>query len=302
MSSFLQIQSISKLHQMVGYEKPKHPLITVLDYAKIKASAEHFNVKIVTDLYIISLKSPAPKVLQYGRQYYDFEEGTMMFMAPGQVFSVGEFNEQIQYEGWGLWFHPDLIVNTALGKKIKDFSFFAYAVSEALHLSEDEKNTLTVIVDHIQKEYNGNIDQYSHNVIITSIEQLLNYSQRFYGRQFITRKKQNSDLLSAFEDLVSAYFKSAEVENKGLPSVEYFAGQLNLSASYLSDLLKKETGKTTKEYLQIQIIETAKNRLLNSRDTVNEIAYSLGFEYPQYFIRLFKSKTGMTPLEYRQFN
>lgn len=302
MNRFLHIQSINQLHAMIGYEKPRHPLITVLDYTKIKTTPNHFNVKWVTDLYIISLKSPAPKQVQYGRQYYDFEEGTMMFMAPGQVFSVGDFETEIKYEGWGLWFHPDLIINTSLGRKIKDFSFFSYAVHEALHLSEDEKNTLGIIVKNIQDEYNNNIDQYSHNVIITALEQLLNYSQRFYGRQFLTRKKQNSDLLSRFETLVTEYFNTTNLADKGLPSVDYFAGKLNLSANYLSDLLKKETGKTTKEYVQIQVIETAKNRLLNSDDTVNEIAYSLGFEYPQYFNRLFKLKTGMTPFEYRQLN
>lgn len=287
---------------MLGYDKPKHPLITILDYSKIEPKPEYFNVKIITDFYMITLKSPAPEGLQYGRQYYDFEEGSMMFMAPGQVFFVSEINKQVKFEGWGVWFHPDLIVNTSLGKKIKGFTFFSYSVSEALHLSEDEKNILSTIVDNIHNEYNGNIDDYSHNVIITSIEQLLNYSQRFYGRQFITRKKHNSDLLSMFESLVAEYFNSADVTNKGLPSVEYFAENLNLSASYLSDLLKKETGKTTKEYLQIQVIEMAKHRLLNSNDTVNEIAYSLGFEYPQYFNRFFKSKTGMTPLQFRSLN
>lgn len=302
MSEFLRIKSISQLHQMIGYDKPKHPLITIIDYSKIKGNPEHYGIKIVTDFYTISLKSPSPKTLQYGRNYYDFEEGSMMFMAPDQVFSVGEFNEEINYDGWGIYFHPDLIVNTSLGKRIKDFNFFTYAVSEALHLSEEEKNILSVIVKNIEREYNGNIDSYSQDVIVTAIEQLLNYSQRFYGRQFITRKKLNSDLLSNFEILVATYFNSKNLSENGLPSVDYFANKLNLSAGYLTDLLKKETGKTTKEYLQIQVIEKAKSKLLNSTDTVNEIAYSLGFEYPQYFNRLFKDKTGKTPLEYRQLN
>ncbi|MBN8669246.1 MAG: helix-turn-helix transcriptional regulator [Chitinophagales bacterium] len=302
MNEFLRIKSISQLHQMIGYEKPKHPLITVIDYSKIKGNPDHYDIKIVTDFYIISLKSPSPKSLQYGRQYYDFEEGTMMFMAPNQVFSVGEFNDQIKYNGWGIYIHPDLFLNSSLGRKIKSFSFFTYAVNEALHLSEDEKNTLSVIADSIIKEYSGNIDKFSQDVIITAVEQLLNYSQRFYGRQFITRQKVNSDLLSNFENLVIGYFNSNEITNKGLPTVGYFADKLNLSASYLTDLLKKETGKTTKEYIQIQVIELAKNKLLNSKDTVNEIAYSLGFEYPQYFNRLFKSKTGMTPVEFRHAN
>jgi AraC family transcriptional regulator, transcriptional activator of pobA len=300
MNEFLRIKSISQLHQMIGYEKPKHPLITIIDYAKIKGNPGHYDIKIVTDFYIISLKSPSPMSLQYGRQYYDFEEGTMMFIAPGQVFSVSEFNDQIKYEGWGIYFHPDLIMNSYLGKKIKNFSFFSYAVSEALHLSDDEKNTVTAITESIENEYRQNIDNYSQSVIMTAIEQLLNYSQRFYGRQFITRKKLNSDLLSNFEGLVSAYFNSAEITEKGLPSVDYFASRLNLSANYLTDLLKKETGKTTKEFLQIEIIEKAKYILLNSSATVNEIAYQFGFEYPQYFNRLFKLKTGITPIEFRK--
>lgn len=287
---------------MLCYEKPKHPLITIIDYSKLKGNREHYDVKIVTDFYIVSLKSPAPKSLQYGRQYYDFEEGTMMFMSPNQVFSVGEFNDSVQYEGWGLYFHPDLILNSPLGKRIKEFTFFYYAVNEALHLSEDEKNTLSQIVDNLIKEYSGNIDRYSQDLIINAIEQLLNYSKRFYGRQFITRKKQNSDLLTNFEQLVLDYFKFEATLNLGLPSVDYFSKKLNLSAGYLTDLLKKETGKTTKEFIQLQIVELAKDRLLNSSDTVNEIAYSLGFEYPQYFNRLFKTKTGKTPLEYRKLN
>lgn len=302
MNRFLHIKSVTQLHQIVGYEKPKHPLITVFDYSKITASPDHFNLKIVTDLYMISLKTPAPTMLRYGRQYYDFEDGTLIFMAPGQVFSVEEFNDQVKYQGWGIYFHPDLILNTSLAKRMKDFTFFSYAVNEALHLSDDEKNTLSVIVDNIQKEYSRNIDHYTHTLIVTAIEQLLNYSQRFYGRQFITRSKINRDVLADFEQLVNNYFTSNDIASKGLPSVDYFASQLHLSSNYLTDLLKKETGKTTKEYLQMQLIETAKTRLLNSNDTVNEIAYSLGFEYPQYFNRLFKLRTGITPSKYRLLN
>jgi AraC family transcriptional regulator, transcriptional activator of pobA len=300
MSDFLNIQSISKLHELLGYEKPKHPLITIIDYSKLKPNAEHYNVKIVTEFYIISLKSPSPVSVQYGRKYYDFAEGTMMFMAPNQVFSVSELNEQIKHKGWGIYFHPDLIRNSSLHKKIKDFHFFSYAINEALHLSEEEKQTLTIIAKNIEKECSANIDKYSQDLMITDIEQLLNYAQRFYSRQFITRKKVNSDLLSNFEKLVEAYFNSQQIQDNGLPNVDYFASKLNLSAGYLTDLLKKETGKTTKEYLQLQIIENAKYKLLNSNDTVNEIAYSLGFEYPQYFNRLFKEKVGMTPVEFRK--
>ena len=287
---------------MLGYEKPKHPLITIIDYSKIVAKSEHYGVKIVTDFYIISLKSPSPKSLQYGRQYYDFEEGTMMFMSPEQVFSVGDFSEQTQYQGWGLYFHKDLIANSSLLKKIRDYNFFSYAVSEALHISDEEKKTLTELIKTIVNECKSNLDQFSQGVIVTAIEQLLNYSERFYGRQFLTRQKLNTDLISKFERLVTDYFQSKLLIDNGLPTVDYFADKLNLSAGYLTDLLKKETGKTTKEYLQIEVIEKAKYKLLNSNDTVGEIAYTLGFEYPQYFNRLFKQKTGLTPIEYRQLN
>ena len=302
MNDFLRIKSISQLHEMLGYEKPKHPLITIIDYSKISKNSEHYDVKIVTDFYIISLKSPAPKSLQYGRQYYDFEEGTMMFMSPEQVFSVSDFNEQTQFKGWGLYFHPDLIANTSLGKKIKEYTFFSYSVSESLHTSENEIQILNDLNNAIENEYKSNLDQFSQTVIVTAIEQLLNYSQRFYSRQFLTRKKLNTDFISRFEELLSIYFQSKLLTELGLPTVDYFANKLNLSASYLSDLLKKETGKTTKEYLQIEIMEKAKYKLLNTNNTINEIAYSLGFEYPQYFNRLFKSKTGMTPIEYRNPN
>jgi AraC-like DNA-binding protein len=301
MSNFLKIESISQLQRMLGYEKPRHPLVTVIDYAQIKPNPEHFNTRIVMDFYVVSLKDPAPKSLQYGRQYYDFEEGTMMFLSPGQVFSVREFSENVQYEGWGLYFHPDLLAHSALGRRMKEYTFFSYAVSEALHVSEEEKKKLSALVGIIQGEYSANLDPYSQQVIVTAIEQLLNYAQRFYGRQFLTRQKANTDLISRFEHLLAQYFHTNQQSEKGLPSVDHLAVELGLSPSYLTDLLKRETGKTTKEHIQSYVIGQAKLHLLNSDKTVSEIAYELGFEYPQYFNRLFKSKTGMTPVEYRNF-
>ncbi|MEN8928127.1 MAG: helix-turn-helix transcriptional regulator [Flavobacteriales bacterium] len=300
MSDFLNIESISQLHKMLGYQKPEHPLVTVLDYSKIKADSNHYDIKIVTDFYVISLKSPSPKSVQYGRQYYDFEEGSIMFLSPKQVFSVSDFNENNKSQGWGIYFHPDLISNSALGQKIKDFSFFSYAVSEALHVSEKEKQILTSLSATIIGEYSEKLDEYSQGVIITAIEQLLNYSQRFYSRQFLTRKKLNKDLISRFEDLLKTHFQSEKLKENGLPKIDYFASQLRLSPNYLTDLLKKETGKTAKEHIHLTVISSAKYKLLNSADSVKEIAFSLGFEYPQYFSRLFKSKTGLTPLEFRE--
>ncbi|OYQ42503.1 AraC family transcriptional regulator [Flavobacterium cyanobacteriorum] len=301
MDGFIHIKSISKLHKLIGAENPKHPLLTVIDYSKISNAPDHYNVKFVTDFYIISMKEPAADAIMYGRQYYDFEEGTLFFMSPGQVFSVGK-PSATQYKGWALFFHPDLIIGTALAKRIKSFTFFSYAVNEALHVSEDEKEILNSILQNIEKEYKLNIDDFSNSVIITAIEQLLNYSQRYYSRQFITRRKENSDLITRFEQLLSEYFNSAALLSAGMPSVEYFAAKLNLSPNYLSDLLKKETGKPTKAYIQSEILEQAKYRLLNSNETVNEIAYSLGFEYPQYFNRFFKTKTGITPSSFRNLN
>jgi AraC family transcriptional regulator, transcriptional activator of pobA len=299
MKQIVNITSVSQLHQMLGLEKPEHPLITVIDYSRCSIKPEYYNFRLVTSFYLVSLKTPAPVSLQYGRQYYDFEEGTMIFMAPDQVFSLGEPNEETDYQGWVLFFHPDLILPSSLGNKIKNFGFFSYSVSEALHVSDEEKKMLDLLIQSIQREYQSKLDQHSHAVICTAIEQLLNYSQRFFSRQFITRQKQHLDLVSHFEKLVQEYLESKTLAEKGLPQVEYFAEQLNLSSGYLSDLLKKETGKTVKEYLNHQIIDKAKNKLLNSNDSVNEIAYSLGFEYPQYFNRLFKTKVGMTPMAFR---
>jgi AraC-like DNA-binding protein len=301
MSSFIKIDSIGALHNIIGLGTPSHPLITILDYSKFTPEATYENIKFVTACYLISLKIPAPKTMRYGRQYYDFDQGTLMFMSPGQVFSVGEIEQNVHAEGWGMFFHPDLILGTPLAKKIKEYSFFSYDTNEALHVSEIEKQTLTQIIGNIEREYKSNIDRFSHAVIVTAIEQILNYSERFYSRQFITRRTPNREILSNFETLVHQYF-SLSVSERKLPTVEYFASAMNLSPGYLSDLLKHETGKTAKEHLHIYLIEEAKNLLLNSNKNINEIAFDLGFEYPQYFNRLFKGKVGMTPLEFRSHN
>lgn len=302
MSEIVHIHSIAQLYQMLGFEKPRHPLITVLDYSSIRFDSNYVNVRLVTDFYQVSLKSPAPPTLRYGRQHYDFDVGTLLFIAPGQVFAVGDLDEEVNFQGWGLFFHPDLILPTTLGRKIKNYGFFSYEVHEALHVSEDEKEQLDALIKSIQTEYQARLDDQSHAVICTAIEQLLNYSQRFYSRQFITRQKQHLDLIAEFEKLVQEYFNSPALAEKGTPMVEYFADALHLSAGYLSDLLKKETGKTVKEYLHLELIERAKYQLLNTDDSVNEIAYRLGFEYPQYFTRLFKAKVGLTPVSYRNVN
>jgi AraC family transcriptional regulator, transcriptional activator of pobA len=296
MKELVTIKSISQLHEMIGYAKPKHPLISVLDYSQFRPDPGNAAIRFATHFYVISLKSPAPKSVQYGRNYYDFAEGTLMFISPNQVVSVNEMDDNTVYEGWGVYFHPDLIHEHPLAKKMKDYSFFSYNVSEALHVSDDEKRVLNQIVTNIAQEYQANVDHFSHSIIVTYLEQLLNFSQRFYSRQFITRQKSNNEIVAQFQTLLKGYFdKPVSV----LPTVEYFADQLALSSGYLSDLLKNQTGLTTKEHIHSEIIEQSKMALLNSNKTVNEIAYALGFEYPQYFNRLFKSKTGYSPLKYR---
>jgi AraC family transcriptional activator of pobA len=299
MGDLFHIHSLSQLHKMMHCPAPKHPLVSVIDYEESKPDKRFEKRTIQTDFYFISMKDPAPKSLLYGRAYYDFEEGSLLFMAPGQVFSVGTIEESTTYKGWTLFFHPDLLSGTHLGRAIRNYSFFSYSVHEALHVSEEEKVMLTTIVDQIRSEYNRSIDNFSQTVMVTAIEQLLNYSSRFYARQFITRHKQNREIVSRFDELVKAYFQSDKPLQQGIPGVEHFATQLHYSASYLSDLLKKETGMTMKDYIQQEILEQAKMKLLHTRSSVNEIAYELGFEYPQYFNRLFKTKVGMTPLEFR---
>lgn len=301
MKSIFTIKTIAQLHEMIGYKKPYHPLITVIDYSQLPANPVAASMSITLDFYQVSLKTPAPKNMRYGRQYYDFAEGSMFFMAPGQVFSVSEISDETRYEGWGLFFHPDLIMRHPLAHKMKDYTFFSYAVSEALHVSETEKKTLQQLIFNIQREYENNLDTHSERLMAASIDLLLNYCQRFYGRQFITRKKVNTDVVSKFELLLAEYFEHAVTE-AGLPTVEHFAELLNLSPDYLSDLLKKETGKGTQELIHLHLIEQAKLKLLNNNDSIREIAYSLGFEYPQYFTRLFKEKTGLTPKAFRQLN
>jgi AraC-like DNA-binding protein len=249
-------------------------------------------------------KNHCANKLKYGKEYYDFQEGTLMCIAPNQIITIENDanSENADIVGWGLFFHPDLIRGTSLGNKIKEYTFFSYEVNEALHLSDKEKQTLWDCVYKLENELSENIDLHSQTLITSNIELLLNYCARYYDRQFITRKKVNTNLLRKFETILNSYFNSNDQQYKKLPSVKYFAELLFLSPNYLSDLLKKETGKTAQEYLHYYLIEEAKNNLLNTNDPINEIAFNLGFEYPQYFSKLFKSKTGMTPLAFRKMN
>lgn len=305
MSNTFVINSISQAHQSLGLAKPKHPLVTVVYARDIKEVSDFHEVKVVNNLYQITLKSTKDcGRLQYGRNSYDYEEGTLVFTAPGQVTEyTGDFIVGNQdNEGWTLAFHPDLIRKSGLADKMNRYTFFDYDVNEALHLSDEERNTIEGILDKIIKEYSQNLDRHSQHLIISNIELLLDYCLRFYDRQFYTRTNLNSDIVSKFERLLKAYYQSNNAIDLGLPNVNYCAKELNLSPNYLSDLLKKETGKTTQEHIHLFVVEKAKNILLNSSNSVSEIAFNLGFEYPQHFSNLFKLKTGFSPRDYRNIN
>jgi len=299
-----QINSISQAHEAVGLPKPKHPLVTVVKTADYRPTVDLRGVKVINNLYQITLKQLGCGNLTYGKNSYDYEEGTLVFISPGQVTTFeGEIaTDDNANKGWTLAFHPDLIRKSNLADKINQYSFFNYEVNEALHLSEEELDTIEDLLDKIVKEYSQNLDKHSQNLIISNIELLLDYCTRFYDRQFYTRSNLNLDYVSKFEKLLKEYYDSKAMDDKGLPNVKHLASKLNFSSSYLSDLLKKETGKTAQEHIHLFVIDKAKNKLLNSNNSISEIGYSLGFEYPQHFSNLFKAKTGFSPSEYRILN
>lgn len=296
-----RIESISDLHRLQGLESPKHPLISLIDASQVELPQEHVGKKVIYDFYMISLKDKSCGV-EYGRNTFDFDEGVMVFSAPGQVYSATKEIKRGELTGWILYFHPDLIRNTHLIEQMSDYSFFNYEVYEALHLSEDEERTVHDCVNNIQREYEQRIDNHSQRVIVSTVELLLNYCLRYYERQFNTRTHRSKDTVSEFEKQLKGYFNQQMHLESGLPSIQYFADKANLSQHYFSDLLKKETGRTPKDHINDFVIEKAKNTLLSTDQSISEIAYDLGFNYPHYFTRLFKSKTGKTPLEYRNMN
>lgn len=295
----IRINSINHLHELLGLEKPKHPLISIIDVSKLRITEEMINIKLVANLYYIALKN-SDCGMQYGRNYYDFEEGLLAFSAPNQVIMAKSTHEFDQDEGWMLFFHPDLIRTSPLGENIENYNFFSYDIHEALHLSDAEKRILKSCVDIIIEEYNQRIDNHSQKVIVSTLELLLNYCSRFYERQFNTREAQNKDIVSQVERILKDYYDSGELAELGPPSLNYLADKVNLSHNYLSDLLKKETGRSAKEHINDFIVNKAKNLLLSTEGSVSEIAYELGFNYPHYFSRLFKNKTGLTPQKYRE--
>jgi len=297
----IHIASIHEIHQFLGLGKPKHPLISVFKFGQDQSHSINENFKYSFGLYQISIKGNCPYTIsKYGRNSYDFQECSMIFTSPNQVLEFSKAYQTEDDDCWTLVFHPDLIRKSELGKKIDNYSFFNYASNEALHLSSEERNTVTDISQKIIKEYSNNIDTHSQTLIISNLELLLNYCVRFYDRQFYTRTNLNKDLVSEFEEVLKAYYKSGKQVESGIPSVQYCAAEMNISPGYLSDLLRKETGKNTQEHIHNFIIEKAKTSLLDSSKSSSEIAYDLGFEYPQYFSKLFKKTTSMSPIEFRQ--
>ena len=292
------MDSIAQYNTMRGVPT-KHPLVTVIDLSQAQPMpAKSFNF----GLYAVGLKELNQGQLRYGRRHYDYQEGSLIFIAPGQVIGVQPSVDLFAPKGWALLFHPDLLSGTSLGKHMQDYSFFSYAVHEALHLSDKEKRIVLDCFSKIEYELDQTIDKHSKGLIAANIELLLHYCVRFYDRQFITRDTANRGILERFEHLLSGYFSSDKPQHEGLPSVAYCAEALHLSPNYFGDLVKKETGKSAQDYIQSKVIDVAKERVFDPSKSVSEIAYELGFKYPQHFTRLFKQKTGFTPNEYRMMN
>lgn len=296
-----RIRSISEFHKLRGLPPPEHPLISVVDYASLQASVLDDAPGIIADYYLISVKRGMEGKMRYGQQTYDHDNGVLSFMAPKQLLKLdknGAYNGI--RSGWLMLIHPDFLWNTALTKNIRQYEFFGYAVNEALFLSEKEEAALNHIAYSIRQEYQNNIDKFSQNIIISQIETLLNYAERFYQRQFITRKKSGHQVLEQMEVLLRDYFSSDELIINGIPTVHFVAEKLHLSAGYLGALLKTLTGMNTQQHIHEKLIELAKEKLSTTQLSVSEIAYALGFEHSQSFNKLFKSKTNLTPVAFRQ--
>lgn len=299
----IRIKSITEAHRIFGLPSPEHPLITVLNYADLQVPENGGEMSVLLDFYYISLKKGFTNKLFYGQQTYDFDEGMMYFVAPNQILRGAGPEPEDDLSGWILAVHPDFFWGTSLAKNIRKYSFFDYAVNEALFLSDKEKTILNGIVENIQNEYQANLDKFSQDIIISHLETLLNYADRFYQRQFLTRKKSNHQILDQLEQVVNDYLNSENLSANGLPSVQFISDQLHISPGYLRSLLKNLTGQSTQQYIHEKLIEKAKEKLSTTQLSVSEIAYELGFEHSQSFSKLFKSKTKQSPLEFRaEFN
>ena len=290
--------SISELHRALGLPKPLHPLVSLVDYSNIQADTADLEKGMIFTFYKVSYKKNFKGKVKYGQNYYDFDEGGLSFVAPNQL--IRAVDNEADYGGYTLLFHPDFIRNHPLGKQIKNYGFFSYSASEALYLSEKEKNVIVGIFKNIEMELESAIDHFSQDVMISQLELLLNYSKRFYSRQFITRKIASNDLLTKVEELLSSCFDTEKTLVSGLPTVQQIADQLNVTPHYLSDMLRTLTGHNTQQHIHNKLIEKAKEMLSTSSLSVSEIAYVLGFEHPQSFNKIFKRKTKMSPVEFRQ--
>jgi AraC family transcriptional activator of pobA len=296
----LRFKTITEYHRAAKLPSPAHPLISLVRMDDITMPIAEAPFSIIFDFYSISLKKVHHGKFKYGQQAGDFDEGVLFFMSPGQLFGIDVVTDaKLRPEGWMMLIHPDFLWNSPLAKTIKQYEFFNYSVFEALYLSDKEENMLTAIAQQIEQEYNANIDKFSQNVIIAQLELLLTYSERFYQRQFITRKIASNELLTRLEDFLSGYFNSGALAKQGLPSVSHIAETLNISPGYLSSLLKTLTGQNTQQVLHGKLIDLAKEKLSTTNLTISEIAYELGFEHLQSFSKLFKTKTSFSPLEFR---
>ncbi len=297
----ISIKTISEFHELRGLPKPEHPLISIVDYNSIRLPPEDYGKNWVLSFYSIAIKRGLNGKIKYGQQDYDFDEGVMFFIAPNQVFAIeAEIISTTKASGWILLIHPDFLWNTSLAKSIHRYEYFDYSVNEALFLSEKEETIVNNIIRNIRQEYHSNIDKFTQNIIVSQIETFLNYAERFYQRQFITRQITNHKILERLEDLLTDYFNDGDLITKGLPTVQYVSGKLNISPNYLRGLLKVLTGQNTQQHIHDKLIEKAKEKLSATDLSVSEIAYELGFGHPQSFSKLFKTKTNLSPMEFRQ--
>ncbi|NAS13712.1 helix-turn-helix domain-containing protein [Poritiphilus flavus] len=296
-----RFKTISDFHQYGNLPKPEHPLISLVDYGKVSYPADDHQIKWVQEFYSIGLKRNVSAKFNYGQQQYDFDEGVLTFVAPQQVLTV-KVNQNIKTEasGWLLLVHPDFFWGTSLAKTIKNYDFFGYAVNEALFLSEKEERIIDDLLRNIQREYQSNMDKFSENIIVSQIELLLNYGERYYERQFITRKITNHQVLIKLEEILNGHFKKENTLSRGIPTVVEIARHLNLSPNYLSALLKAVSGQSTQQHIHNKLIEIAKEKLSTTELSVSEIAFELGFEHPTSFSKLFKNKTNVSPMAFRQ--
>lgn len=305
MAHLKRISKISEYHTFANISAPKHPLISLIDFSRVEFPKDLKGVKLIQEYYTIGLKRNVPYKLFYGQQEYDFNEGLMTFLAPNQVMSMERnpnifLDKDLRPSGWLLLIHPDFLWNTSLAKNIKKYEYFGYHISESLFLSEEEENRIIDILQNIEKEYQSNIDKFSQKIIVSQLELLLNYAERFYERQFLTRNKSNHQLLEKVENILFHHFDQNNLIEQGLPTVEHISEKLHLSPTYLSSVLKSITGMSTQQHIHNKLIEKAKEQLSTTTLSINEIAYNLGFEYPTSFNKLFKNKTEMSPMEFRK--